>query len=88
MRCGATVIHLRLSLSIAPHSAVGGCTPAPRKLRLAPVRMATGKSRLVYTLVGPSTLGRMWRRRIVPSVAPSPRAASTNASSRRVKTIP
>src|SRR5471030_169979 len=35
--CGAITISARASLSIAPHSGVGGCAPMPRNERLAAV---------------------------------------------------
>ncbi|CFW35325.1 Uncharacterised protein [Bordetella pertussis] len=67
----------RASLSIAPHSGVGGCAPMPRKDRLAAVMMEVAMRMVPYTTMGDIVPGRICRMMIVQSEAPTLRTAST-----------
>ena len=58
-------VRRRPSAIMEPHSAVGGTTPSPRKLRPAKVRMAAPTSSVISTISGPAALGRMWNPRIL-----------------------
>ena len=61
-----------------PHAGSGGCTPRPRNDSAASDRIAKARLSDVWTMIGATTLGRMCVLRILPSVAPSDRAAVTN----------
>lgn len=48
MRYGVVRMNSRASESSAPHSGVGSCTPNPRKLRLAAIRMSCAVDMVVW----------------------------------------
>src|SRR5690606_4357827 len=58
-----------------PQLGVGGCTPRPRKLKLASVRMAVAIHKVDMTEMGPRMLGMMWRRMMRASLTPMARHA-------------
>src|SRR5690606_30347928 len=66
----------RASLSMAPHSGVGGCAPMPRKERLAAVMMDVPIRIVPYTTMGDMVPGRIWRNMMTASEAPMLRMAS------------
>src|SRR5690606_39330836 len=77
-----TRIKGRAALSMAPHSAVGGCAPMPRKLRAAADKIAPAMIKVHWTIIGPMELGKMWRNIMRKSPAPAARAADTYSYSR------
>src|SRR5688572_19300160 len=74
--CGAITMSARASLSMAPHSGVGGCAPMPRNDRLAAVMIEVPIRMVKYTTIDDNVPGRMWRNKIVASEAPMLRADS------------
>jgi hypothetical protein len=66
-----------LPLSMPPQAGAGGGTPKPRKLSAASARMALPRPSVAMTMIGATTLGRMWRSTTRRCPAPSARAAST-----------
>ena len=66
----------RASLSIAPHSGVGGCAPRPRNDRLAAVMIDVPIRIVKYTTTDEIVPGRICRTMMVQSDAPMLRAAS------------
>ena len=74
---GALKMNCRPSPSIVPHSAVGDCTPSPRKPRPAASRMLTPMLSVPCTSTGVSELRNTCRVMIRRLLAPSARAAST-----------
>ncbi len=86
VRCGALKMNCRPSPSIVPHSAVGDWTPRPRNPSPAASRMLTPMLSVACTSTGVSELRNTCRTMIRRSLAPSPRAASTKGSSRRLST--
>ncbi|MCY1528553.1 hypothetical protein D9M68_636600 [compost metagenome] len=66
----------RASLSIAPHSGVGGCAPMPRNERLAAVMIEVPTRIEKYTTIDEIVPGRMCRTMMVQSDAPMLRSAS------------
>jgi hypothetical protein len=70
----------RASASITPHDGVGGCTPNPRKLKVASVRIAVETESEVRMISGAATFGNRWRRMIRQEETPTTRAASTYCS--------
>ena len=75
--CGALTMSARASLSIAPHSGVGGCAPMPRNDRLAAVMIEVPRRIVKYTTIAEMLPGRMCRITMVQSLAPMLRTAST-----------
>ena len=65
------------SATIAPHSAVGGWAPRPRKERPDSSSTALPMSRAASTSTGPAALGRMSVNRMRGPDAPSSRLATT-----------
>jgi hypothetical protein len=65
------------SLTIAPHSGVGGWTPNPRKLNPAAVNMEAAVRKVVKTTMGAKELGKICRIKIRTLLAPSAWLAST-----------
>ncbi len=63
-----------------PHELFGGCTPTPRKERVASVRMNPGMVRVVYTMMGPSWLGSICLNNIFLCERPNETAASIYSS--------
>src|SRR5215469_8680502 len=84
---GASIRYARPSLTIFPHSGVGGCTPKPRKERIAARRIAVAICIDEKTSSGETELGRMWRKRTRGWEAPSAVAPWTNSSSLRERTM-
>jgi hypothetical protein len=76
------------SATIAPHSAVGGLAPSPRKDSPDSNSVAVPMSRVARTRSGPSTLGRMSTRRDRQAEKPNNRPLSTNSRFRRPMTRP
>lgn len=72
----------RSSSSIAPHSAVGGATPSPRKDSPAAYMMASPTSEDAYTRTTGATTGATWRRTSDPQPAPLTRAATRYSAAR------
>ena len=65
------------SLSMLPQLGIGTCTPKPKKLSPASVRMALAMPKLAATVMGATTLGRMWRMIIHFCSTPTAWAAMT-----------
>ncbi|MNE41595.1 hypothetical protein D3C80_1356750 [compost metagenome] len=74
--CGAITMSARASLSIAPHSGVGGCAPRPRNDRLAAVMIEVPIRMVKYTTIDEIVPGSICRRMMVQSEAPMLRADS------------
>ncbi|MNW07345.1 hypothetical protein D3C71_2039300 [compost metagenome] len=74
--CGAITISARASLSIAPHSGVGGWAPSPRNDRLAAVMIEVPMRRVKYTTIDEIVPGKICRMMMVQSDAPMLRADS------------
>ncbi len=83
---GAWVMNCRPSLRMFPQLATYGGTPTPRKLRAASPSTAYANTKVAWTMIGERQLGRMLRRRMRTSLAPSARAASTCRLSRTTRT--
>src|SRR3989442_14775265 len=62
---------------IDPQLAVDGGTPKPRKLNVDSIRMAEAIPKVAATKTGATVFGRMCRKIVRPSVAPSAFAATT-----------
>lgn len=60
---------MRPPLIMAPHSAVEGWTPRPKKLTTEAARSAFAMCRLPWTRMGGTTLRKMWRGSPGPSAA-------------------
>ncbi|MNC20783.1 hypothetical protein D3C75_687460 [compost metagenome] len=73
---------------MAPHSAIGGFTPSPRKFKLEEIRIANPIPSVALTISGASALGRIWRNKITEFFKPIARPASTNSFSRRSMVCP
>src|SRR5471032_2361201 len=86
--CGAVTMSARASLSIAPHSGVGGCAPRPRNDRLAAVMIEVPMRIVKYTTTDDMVPGRICRMIIVQSDAPMLRAASIYVSCLSISVLP
>ena len=86
--CGAMTMKFRPSAIIEPQTGVGGGGPSPRKESPASVRMAPDTYSAACTMIGASTFGSTWRRRIASVPTPTSRAASTYGSSLTASTSP
>ena len=51
---------MRASEIIVPHSGVGGCTPRPTKLSIAPIKMAFPTFMVIVTIRGEIEFGIMY----------------------------
>jgi len=80
------VINCSESLSMAPHSGVGGCAPSPKKLKPAASSTAEANPIVDCTMMGVAALGRMTLniRRILEE--PLIRLAMTYSFSRSAST--
>ena len=78
----------RASLSIAPHSGVGGWAPMPMNDRLAAVMIDVPMRSEKYTTTAAIVPGKMCRITIVQSDAPMLRAASTNVRCLSASVLP
>src|SRR5205085_8058856 len=82
-RPGKTVSHQPLGRSwralerIEPQLAVEGGTPNPKKLRADSIRMADATPKVAATNTGATVFGRICRKIVRKSVAPSALAATT-----------
>ena len=76
------------SLSIAPHSAVGGETPSPRNDSAASASSSRAVCRVASTTTGEAMFGTTWRTAIRSGLTPSARAASMNGCSLTASTSP
>ncbi|MNL46799.1 hypothetical protein D3C87_1695440 [compost metagenome] len=65
-----------------PSVGVGGCTPRPRKPTEASRMMRRGRSSVISTVIGPTMLGRTWRKMMTMLERPMERDASIYSSSR------
>ena len=76
---GANATTLRPSEAMIPQSAVGGATPAPRKLRPAANTIIAPSEVVPKTITGLMTLGMTSRRRMRTGPARHALAASINS---------
>src|SRR2546425_8497878 len=76
------------SSSMDPQLGAGAGMPRPRNESDASAMIVRATENVATTVIGGSTLGSRWRRRIHPSPAPRARAAATKSRSRRASTSP
>lgn len=86
--CGAMTISARASLSIAPHSGVGGCAPNPRNDRLAAEIIDVPIRIVKKTTIDETVPGKIWLNKIVVSLAPILRADSINVCCFKTRVFP
>lgn len=86
--CGAMTISARASLSIAPHSGVGGCAPNPRNDRLAAEIIDVPIRIVKKTTIDETVPGNIWLNKIVVSLAPILRADSINVCCFKTRVFP
>ena len=72
---GQVAIRLRVSLTMLPHSAVGGLAPNPKKLSAASSIIIVPMSSMEVTRMEPMMFGRMCRRMIYNVLLPDRRTA-------------
>ncbi len=73
---------------MVPHEGMGGCTPMPRKLNPASMRMAAAKLAAEITITGPMMLGSTCLNIILKFLYPSAFPASTNSFSLMLRICP
>src|SRR5262249_19630466 len=71
---GAVSRNCWAALSMVPQLGRGGCTPSPRKDRIASAMTAPGMDTVAWTRSALLMLGRMWRAMTRRSPAPRARA--------------
>src|SRR5439155_21403177 len=76
--CLSSTVNDCAEFIMPPQLGTGICTPSPRKLSAASVRMACASASAPYTAKYGRTPGRTWRTMMRGPGAPSALAASTN----------
>src|SRR6185312_1902739 len=71
--------------SMLPHDAVGGWMPRPKNDKVDSVMMTPATSRVAWTTMGATALGKRCLKMILRSLLPNARAASANSLSRRLR---
>ena len=87
-RAGVTEMKFAPSKSSRPQVGKSGGKPRPRKERADSTMIALAMPKVAETMIGLSTLGRMWRVMMRRRRVPMLRAAVTNARSRSASTSP
>src|SRR4030042_1524243 len=80
--------NLRPTLTMAPHSGVGGWVPSPIKLREAAMRIVSPRMRVARMMTEEKQFGRIWCRMIHRLLAPEALAAAINCFSLTARASP